>query len=97
MAMAARMPMIATTIISSMSVKPRWLLRLVMGPRRDVGGAFIRVLLLRESYLSPEEGTTPCRSFFGSPAVSHPRPDPWLCVPAPRLVCPYRKGVIPGL
>src|SRR5262249_42706525 len=29
MAMAARMPMIATTIISSMRVKPRWLRRLV--------------------------------------------------------------------
>src|SRR6185369_2756740 len=28
MAMAARMPMIATTIISSMRVKPRWLRRL---------------------------------------------------------------------
>lgn len=29
--------------------------------------------------------------FFGNPAVS-PFADRWLCVPASRLVCLYRKG-----
>src|SRR5215510_14227454 len=29
---------------------------------------------------------------FGNPAVS-PWTDPWLCVPASRLVCLYRRGV----
>jgi len=30
--------------------------------------------------------------FFGNPAIRACRPHPWLCVPASRLVCLFRKS-----
>jgi len=30
--------------------------------------------------------------FFGNPAIRAHRPHPWLCVPASRLVCLFRKS-----